>query len=297
MDDRYQSLLRDSFGEYLKRLDGLPYETLLAYDFEFLANRQWHLLGEMMVESDLRELTNLVNRWQHSLLRWDVWNQVLASHDEETAWLLRYEFLHALAHECLLRPSALRDTFTSVATNSLHQARLSIDPAYRDHLTGDPTSPSDHPKPLNRGAKEKRLYAIAKTWSIGESLLAGIRQIDSQAYKDATYNYRNLVNHTIGPRLGVGETRMVTRQVVPAERMEQQADGSFNLVTIPDKMCVRYGFGGTPPLDLVAAYQANKQQFSLARACYGQFLSFLKEVVAEIEPQIETETLANPAPA
>lgn len=297
MDDRYQSLLRESFGEYLKRLDSLPGETPLAYDFDFLANRQWHLLGEMMVESDLRELTNLLNRWPHSLLRWDAWNQVLTQYDEETAWLLRYEFLDALAHECLLRPSALRDTFTSVATNTLHQARLSIDPAYRDHLTGDPTSPSDRPKPLNRGAKEKRLHVIAKTWPKGESLLTAIRQIDSQEYKDATFNYRNLVNHTISPRLGVGETRMVTRQVVPAERMEQQADGSFNLVTIPDKMCVRYGFGGTLPLDLVAAYQANKRQFWLARTCYGQFLSFLKEVAAEIAPQIETETLTNPAPA
>ena len=122
MDDRYRSLLQDTFGNYLKCLDSLPGETPLAYDFKFLANRQWHLLGEMMVSSNLRELTNLVNRWGHSLLRWDAWNQVLAQHDEETAWLLRYEFLDALAHECLLRPSALRDTFTSVATNALHQA-------------------------------------------------------------------------------------------------------------------------------------------------------------------------------
>ena len=165
MDDRYRSLLQDTFGNYLKCLDSLPGETPLAYDFKFLANRQWHLLGEMMVSSNLRELTNLVNRWGHSLLRWDAWNQVLAQHDEETAWLLRYEFLDALAHECLLRPSALRDTFTSVATNTLHQVRLSIDPAYRDHLTGDPISPSDHPKPLTKRRKEQRLHTIAKAWS------------------------------------------------------------------------------------------------------------------------------------
>lgn len=272
MDHRYRLLFQEAFEDYLKCLDNLPGEAPLAYDFDFLANRQWHLLGEMMVSSDLGELTNLLNRWRHSLHSWDAWNQVLARHDEETAWLLRYEFLDALAHECLLRPSALRDTFTSVATTALHQARLSIDPTYRDQLAGDPISPSDPPKVLNRREKEKRLHAIAKTWPKGESLPAAIRQIDSQAYKDATFNYRNLVNHTIGPRLGVGETRMVTRQVVQAEQMEQGPDGRFNLVPIPGKMCVQYGFGGTPPLDLVAARKPSRPRSASPSACRAMSL-------------------------
>jgi hypothetical protein len=296
MDEAYRLLLQEAYERFLKCLNSQPGEAPLPYDFDFLMNRKWHLLGETLVSSDLNELTNLLNRWQFALLRWDTWNQVLSSYDEDTAWLLRYEFLDPLAHECLLRPSALRDTFTSVATKALHQVKLSIDSAYRDHLPGDPASPSDRPKPLNRRQKEAHLHTIARTWADGKTLLGAIRTLNSQTYKDATADYRNRVNHGIGPRLGVGETCLVTRQVAHAERMEQQADGSFMLVTIPNKMSVRYGFGGTPPLDLIAAYQANERQFRLARDCYGQFLSFLKKVVAEIEPQIETEILANQSP-
>ncbi len=282
MDEKYRTLLKNSFDAYLEQLDQQSPHSFLSYDFDFLNNRAWHLFGEQMVACDLRELTNLLNRWLYSLKRWHAWNQIISPHDEDTAWALRSEFLDAFARECLLKPSAMRDIFTSVATGALHQARLSSDPAYRDHLEGDPVSPTDKPRPLNRPQKEARLRTLANKWPEGKALLAAICRMDNEAYKDATSDYRNRSSHTIGPRLGLGTTRTVTRTVVPATRLERGSDGSFHEISIPGKMCVSYGFGGTPPLDLDAVRIENEGQFKLARDCYENYLTVLKIAVTEI---------------
>lgn len=294
MDSSYRILLQGAYERFLNCLDEQPGEAPLPYDFAFLKNRKWHLLGEELVSSDLNELTNLLNRWRFALVRWDSWNKVLAAYDEDNAWLIRYEFLDALAHECLLRPSALRDTFTSVGTKAFHQAKLSIDPTYRDYLPDDPISPSDRPKHLNKRQKEGHFHALAKTWAEGDVLMAAIRTLDNSSYKDATANYRNRVNHTIGPRLGAGETCFVTRNVRQTERLEKQADGSFLFVLAPNKVSVRYGFGGTPPLDLVAAYQANLAQYRMARDCYALYSSLLRDVAKSIAPLPTAEATAEP---
>lgn len=287
MDEQHKAFLKRSFETYLELLSNLhPTHRFLDFNFDFLDNRGWYLLGKEMVESDLRELTNLLNRWQDSLDRWQAWNQVISNHDEDAAWELRREFLEALAHECLLRPSALRDTLTSVATNALHQVRLSNDPTYRDHLPGDPETPTDRQKLLTRPHKEKRLQTIVDRWPGGDALMKAIRRINGPEYKQATSDYRNLVNHTLGPRLGIGAVRMVTRHVKPATKPEKGSDGRFHDIPVPGEMCVSYGFGGTPPLDLVAARRANEGQFRHARDCYEKYLDVLKSAVADIKPQV-----------
>ena len=285
MDEKYKTLLTSSFDAYLELLnqeDFPPGCSYLSYDFDFLRDRAWHLLGKEMVARDLRELTNLLNRWLYSLKRWHVWNQIISQHDEDTAWALRGEFLDAFARECLLKPSALRDILTSVATSALHEARLSSDLAYRDHLEGDPTSPTDKPRPLTRGRKEARLRTIANKWPEGEALLEAICRMDSDAHKDATSDYRNLSSHTLGPRLGLGTTRTVTRTVEQATKLEKGSDGFFRQVLIPGKMCVSYGFGGTLPLDLDAVLVENERQLNFARDCCEKHLTVLKIAVAEI---------------
>ena len=137
-----------------------PEGKYLPYDFAFLNSRKWrNPLGFEMVAHELQELTNILNHWRGSLRRWDAWNRVLASYsDESTAWEVRREFLEPLAHECLLRPSSVRDTITSVATNALHQARMSTDPSYKDLMEGDPRPPGP-PPPLSQPSQKREAVA------------------------------------------------------------------------------------------------------------------------------------------
>jgi hypothetical protein len=285
MRPEYVALLKDGFEQYLKCLasDNLqPSTELLPFDFDFLKGRKWHAMGEWMVSSDLREFTNLLNGWSWTLVSWNAWNNVIATHSDNAVWELSIEFVESKAHECLLKPSSIRDTFTSVVTNALHQVRLSADGSYEDHLEGDPTPERLKPLNLSRKQKEKRLSRLASFWPESRAFLDALDKINTERYTRATYNYRNLNSHTIGPSLGRGYIRPVTRAVVPADELVPMSDGTFKLVTVPGKMVPSYGFGGLPPLDLEQGRIANLEQYELARACYLEYRRLLESVVSQI---------------
>jgi len=277
MDIEVKNTLLSAYNSYLDQCDNdelEPKDPLLAYEFVFLDGKQWRIpFADFMVEGDLRELTNLLNLWRQRLRSWHAWNVVIGQYDESDSWMLRYEFLDAIAHDCLLRPSSMRDTITSVATASLHQIRLSTDSAYKDSLETDLTSLTKQQKFPTKRIKEKQLRKISTYWPSGNAFIGELIKLDSQEYKKNTYDYRNLHSHTIGPRLGSGETKMVKRSIVEAEEMVANGDGTYQLKKIPDKLCVSYGFGGTPPLDLNQAHAHNLSEFKQARICYEKYVS------------------------
>lgn len=137
MDRDVFDLLRIGFDEYLacrKNNELVPSDEYLSYDFDWIDGLHWQDLGKIMVKDELRELTNIMNHWQGSLQKWRIWNNVIEKYNSNDAWELRLEFLESLAHHCLLQPSAVRDTFTFVATNSMHQIRLASEKGYQDYL-------------------------------------------------------------------------------------------------------------------------------------------------------------------
>jgi hypothetical protein len=285
MSSEYVLLLRNAFEEYLELATAetfAPDEHFLDFNFDFLENRRWTMMSEIMIREEFRELTNLLNSWQSSLRRWERWNIVVSSRDEDASWTLREEFVEALAHECLLRPSSLRDTITSVATNALHQVRLITDSHYTDFIEGDPVSPEDRQKHLSRRSKENRLLKLTTQWQESIELMSMLKKLDDQAYRRRTFDYRNLSSHTIGPRLVIGHTRTITRNVEQAMELKEQENGFYFEVPIAGKMRVSYGFGGTPPLNINDVRLANLEQFKLARNCYDHYVTLLKVAVDQI---------------
>lgn len=278
MDDEYFDLLRAAFNAYLLRLSGgglEPLESYLSYDYDQVDGYQWQLFGNELVKDELREITNILNYWHGSLQRWHAWNNVIATYDADDAWELRREFLEAHAHQCLLQPSATRDTFTFVATNSMHQARLASNMCYRDFMDGDPKLPGDKPKHLTRRQKEERLAGLISHWPESADFMSSLRKIDDGPYRQETSDYRNRASHSIAPRLGIGITRAVVRSVVQATQMTRQSDGTFKPTPMPGKMSVSYGFGGTAPLDMEEARSVNLQQYRRARKCYQSYRTVL----------------------
>jgi len=283
MDEKYSELLRTAFNAYLLRLNsgGLePSKSYLPYDLDDIEKRQWRLLGKEMVKDELRELTNILNHWHGSLQRWHAWNCIIATYGTDDAWELRREFLEALAHHCLLQPSATRDTFTFVATNSMHQARLASSKSYPDFLEGDPKSPDKRPQHLTRQRKEKRLTDLISDWPESTAFMSSLRNIDDGHYRQETSDYRNRSSHSIAPRLGIGFTRAVVRTVVQATQMTKQTDGTYEPTPISGKMSVNYGFGGTPPLDMEEARTVNLEQYQHARICYLSYRNVLAAALA-----------------
>ncbi|MFM4711687.1 hypothetical protein ACEUEC_10105 [Aeromonas veronii] len=285
MDSKTRILFRSAIEAYVEELDNnlKPTDSYLPYDFDFIHNRKWYSLGEQMVKGELRELTNIMNRWCNDLQRWHAWNNVIRNYREDEVWTIRREFFESLVHHCLLEPSAVRDRHTFVATNAFHQIRLSNETGYKDFLEGDQKTPNEKPIFLSRKKKETRLRKIISIWSESKDFLESLEAINDISYRQATYDYRNRVNHTIGPRLGEGITQVVTRSVVQATDLIEQPDGTYLDEPIHGKISISYGFGGTPPIDLEEAWMSNLKQYQLALTCYNQYFKLLKSKVACIE--------------
>lgn len=279
------ALFRKALNAYLEQLSSgsiEPVERYLPYDHSALhLGKLNHIAGEI-IKDELRELTNLLNRWHGSLRRWHAWNLVTRSHDMRAAWDLRQEFVEPLAHYCLLSPSSIRDIFTSVATNSFHQVRMAGDPAYKDFLDGDPTPGDLKPKHLTRRKKEERLKKLIRIWPESAFFLYLQHRLDDKPYRDETANYRNLASHFIAPRIALGLTRAVSRQVVLATKLEAQPNGRYEAVPVQGKMVVSYGFGGTEPLDEEIARCGNLAQYRKARSCFFAYVALLQVQIGKL---------------
>lgn len=276
--DEYRNFLRQSFDEFLQALDGSlePNDPYLPYEFPYITAAKWRFLADAMLQDELRELTNRLHEWRDMLRRWHAWNTVVSKKEEMPAWDLRREFMDPLVHTSLLMPSAIRDVFTFVGTNALHQVRLHVETGYKDILKGDPSASDPQPRPLTRRQRESRLAKLATPLPGASAFVNALRKLDDSAYREVTKDYRNANSHAIGPRIAIGLTRMVTRRAVPATRMETQPDGTGRIVEIPGKYVASYAFGGLEPLDLEIARTANLGQYRVARACFGRFTALLQ---------------------
>jgi hypothetical protein len=259
---------------------GLP---PLPYDFERFKAGCWHLqVGVELVTGDLQDLTNVLNNWWTLLAKWHAWNSALQQFSEHDAWVLRGEFLESAVHQCLFCPSALRDAIVHVATQGIHQARLAIGKGYRDQIPGDPLQPDQEPRRYPRRKREERLRELLSPWQAGAHLLDRLAGLDDEDYRKRTLDYRNEHSHAIGPRLGLGLTRMLTRSVNQATELIEQESGRFELIDIPGKAQVSYGFGGRRPLDLAGSYAANLLQYQRARECFEAYVGILDAALKQM---------------
>lgn len=274
----YRDFLRESIEEFLQFLAGPlePDDPHLPYDYPYIVEAKWGFMAGAMLQDELREVTNRLHEWHRMLQRWHAWNKVVSTQEEMRAWSLRLEFMEPLMHTSLLMPSAFRDLFTFVGTNALHQVRLHVEPGYKDVLEGDPSASDPSPRPLSRRKKEARLTRLAAPLSGAAAFVRLVRKLDDEDYRVKTKNYRNANSHAIGPRIASGETGLVTRRVVPATRVETQADGTCRIVEVPGRYVASYGFGGVEPLDLEAARVASLDQYHVARICFDTFAAVVK---------------------
>lgn len=291
MENKRAALLRGAFEQYLELMtsgDSNLSESYLPYDLDELDSVQWCQFGGMMVKDELRELINALNQWHSSLRKWDAWNVVLTSYcDEMDAWDIRMEFLEGIAHRCLYIPSSLRDTFTLLATNSMHQVCLASDPQYKDSL---PSDPPDLTKPhyLTRRKKERFLTQQIKSTPNGAAFLDALFKLDDADYRKQTSDYRNRTSHAIGPRMGIGITNTVMRSIVQATKLQEHADKTFQRIAVPGMTSVQYTIGGTEPLDMVDALKANREQYGRAKVCYFEYRKMLLDGLARMPRAGET---------
>jgi hypothetical protein len=232
-----------------------------------------------MVNTELMEVTNSLHRWRGSLRRWYVWNRIIETRGEEERWSLRIEFVDVIAFFCLFQPSAVRDQFTLVATNAVHQVLLATRPGYEDMLEGEQVKPEDKVRPMTRRNKEDRLGKLVRDWPESHSFITALRLLNDESYTKFTADYRNRASHAIAPHFGFGDTQIVTRRRKQLTELVQQQDGTYVKLPVAGKMCTSYTMGGTEALNLEATWSRNRQQFSLAFRCFNAYVEMLEAMI------------------
>lgn len=298
MEKDHLQLLREAFNAYLLRLGSElePDDPYLPYEFEYITKAKWRPFVDAMLLDELREATNQLHQWRDMLRSWLAWNEVASTYEDQSAWTLRRELMEPLMHWCLLAPSAFRDLFTFVGTSAVHQLRLHMESGYADHMEGDPTASYPRPRPLTRRKKEDRLFAMVAPLAGSASFTSALRKLDDADYREQTKDYRNLNSHAIGPRIAIGITKMVTREVGPATKMQWQPDGTGRIVTVPGHFAPSYNFGGLEPLDPEVARRANLLQYARARECFSQLTTLISSLASTLPRADVQRDISNAKP-
>ena len=273
--------LEQAFRAFLDAREQLPPVPDFPFRFDLVdevRSGSWRFMRGEMIADHLQETTNLMNDWWSRLRDWSAW---LAVHDAiadaHEAWRLRLDLVEPLVFWCMLRPSAMRDLFGFIATHAVHQANLVVDRNYRDRLDEDAQK-----RPLNRSKREQQLRRIGARWSGCNHFTACLTKADSKAYRDLTFDYRNLASHGMAPRFEFGHTNSVRRAVVPKTEIVLNPDGTYSMNEGSTKTAVSYAFGGTPPLKLREMHAANQSEFDHVRAAFEAYRDLLRELLDAI---------------
>jgi hypothetical protein len=285
---RYRALLSGAYQQHWVELDrDTPIRPFFSYELvKEVAGWALPNLGDQLISANLNELINAINAWNHRLRSWIAWNRVLATiSDERDRWDVRSEFVEPLAYFCLHQPAGTRDRLTRFSTQMVHVGNLRMVAGYRDVLAEDAKVfkrlQRDHKKPhtvfLSREDAEAQLRDKSSEWQDAGALMALIRQLDSDDYRDATGDWRNRAAHGIAQHFEFGEVERVTRWVGFAEIMVK-VPGGVEFKEDRSQSAVSYVFGGYSALNLDEILEANQSQFCVAMQAMDACEALLREV-------------------
>ena len=282
--DRYalRKIYERAYAHFLDKLEVAPTPENFPLPYALCEEArvlQWPQMqfANLIVSGELSETINQLNAWCEWLMHLAVWTEVLDEFDEQDAWTIQHSYVDPLAHICLTQPSAVRDRFGYIATNAIHQANLNIVNDYKDKLQQDAQK-----HPLSRKGVEAQLRNIGKYWAGTPIFIETLHRIDSDAFRQAASNYRNMASHAIAPRFRMGITNFVLRRMTAYSEMVQQPDGGYLPVDHPTKKSVSYGFGGIEALDLRQVHALSLGEFNSAVAAFTAYSALLREALAAL---------------
>lgn len=247
----------ESYRRYRRILKATPFNgKIMEYGWGGLpksVESVWMPYIQMFDEFG-RELANAVNeltRYTHQLA---AWRDVVAPLDDRKKLDAIVEFVNPVATVALNMPYVIRSRFIFATAHLSHQAnRVKLGAAWKDEF------------PLDGEVYFEAADAHGKGWQRYKALKKKMEEIGAKKYQQATNDFRNAYNHRFSPRIELGITRLVNRQV--------KEGGS-----------VSYGLGGIYPLQLILIVTLLETQ---CQNCYQAFDAF-KLLIQEQENAIKS---------
>jgi hypothetical protein len=211
-----------------------------------------------MFDDFAREIANTINQLTNNVHRLSAWDVVLHSSGNDEKLRAVREFIDPLATVSLNLPYVIRSQFIFSTAHLCNQANQTHDGAsWKDDL------------PLDEEIYFSAADKYGANWLAYKPLKALLERIGDKGYRAGTSDYRNAYNHRFSPRVVIGITKTITRQIDPSGQ-------------------VSYSFGGSPPLPLKLVVD---QLTAQCGHCYSAFEAF-QTLIGEHEVFISKENQA-----
>ncbi|WP_066719871.1 hypothetical protein [Sphingomonas pituitosa] len=250
--ERSQNLVA-LYRQYRSALDSL------AEDGKTMPYRWWNLpdpvhvlfmpYGQMLGEY-ATELANIINDITENVRRLRAWATVTQGLSDNDQLEVCDEFIDPLGTVALGQPYAIKSRFAFAVGHLCHQANRARDPVgWSDEFT-----------------KEKLYLHIIEefcvAWEKYRSFKLKLEPLAGKSFKEATNDFRNSYNHGFSPRLLVGVTGLIKRQV---------RDGR-----------VSYVFGGSQPLSIATVADLLAVERDHCYRAFERFRALIEEHIEAI---------------
>jgi len=220
------------------------YELPESIPFEGLA------FSQMLKEYSM-ELSNSINELLRYIYSLTAWEKVIKNKSQNEIHRIIVNFINPVATISLNLPYIIRSRFVYSIAHLCHQANRQKQTNWIDDL------------PLDDEIYFREADKYGTTWKNYKKLKKSLEQISNKKYQTATFDFRNKYNHRYSPRIEIGLTGLVTRNV-----------GKNG------KVC--YSFGSTNPLKLEYIIPILMDQLEKCMKAHNNYKDLVKEQIAEI---------------
>jgi hypothetical protein len=131
---------------------------------------------------------------------------------------------------------------------------------------------------LRRSDRRKQLNRLGQPWTTYPAFRNTLAAMDGDNYQEVKRNFRDLTNHSIAPRLMIGNVTRAIRSIVPWQGPVEQPDGTFQHAEDPTRKSVQYAMSSMQPLPLETARAANLAEYPKARRTMEAFATLINEL-------------------
>jgi len=212
-----------------------------------------YLAYSQMLNEHSREIANSINQLQRLILSLKAWNLHLHSiDDDQRKFNIVSEFVDPIATVAINLPYVIRSRFIYSTAHLSHQANQSLCSEWKDDF------------PLDSEIYFAQADKFGSDWRAYNKLKQVLEKIASGNYVEESIDFRNKYNHRYSPRIEIGLTGLVSRNV----------DKSGH---------VSYSLGYTEPLKLINIVTILGAQHVFCLKAFSKYQILVKEQISSIQ--------------
>lgn len=232
----------------------------LEFDFP-LSPYHWDSLNETLpfsfaaysqfLKEHSSELSNSINEFQRHIVSLMAWEKVIHSLEGDEHFFAISEFVTPIATLAITLPYVIRSRFIYSVAHLSHQAsQVKLKKSWSDDLL------------IDDEIYFKEADTYGNPWKRYSKLKQSLENIANKSYNLSMHDFRNSYNHRYSPRIELGITGLVKRNV---------NDGK-----------VIYGFGHIEPILLKNAIPLLKEQHAFCLKAHEKYQDLVNEQTNEI---------------